>query len=676
MKIHYSPFINGKAYIDYASRPNGGLLGECAENSIGLLHRLELIAGLSYPDEVDEEMRAEVYFDVLSKAIKEDDAIYNSFCIDLNEKNDNLKYRVTREILQWRDQLILAGWDMKTSLPGKLSVISEAEKLIDSNNVIKSGEADRWTDLYTHIDTLLAADIDIEVHCPKILVPTAISKVLDRFGVSYPEVKQLELIKEKCKVLKFKELTDAYEWLALQDVKEGQIIACKDDIRLDSTFRSLNRPTSVEKTMTGSHHVVNDIRCMLDSPKSLIWLDCNGDYGFTYPYFFLGKSEQDALSFIPSKEDMLLAINFSIVDTLNRIENVTLVKSLFDNGTALTEHPMVSTVLYSGKENSTDDLPFETNEFKMTEPRKEYIFSQNQKTEYDLDGVAANVGGSRISQSSLETMIENPFDYVVEKEANMYETIASNINIEKGKLAHSIIENMIKDHGKVSPDAFDEVLKTAVELAKESHDAKELLNPANRFVYEDFIKTIRSSTYTLSSIIEEQNLIPVGCEIKIEGELEPFGNSIAYIDMLLKKSEKEYVIFDFKYSSSDFHYKKFETNESIQLEFYREIFDKLGSKGCEGHKDIPSDARIVAVGYYQFPLETLYVPEGRLGSDVLHGNHITAIELDTENACADLLEYMHKEYNDRIEEFSRGIIKTGDTDSPFKNHIVLKNQLR
>lgn len=136
---------------------------------------------------------------------------------------------------------------MKTSLPGKLSVISEAEKLIDSNNVIKSGEADRWTDLYVHIDTLLAADIDIEVHCPKILVPAAISKVLDRFGVSYPEVKQLELIKEKCKVLKFRELTDAYEWLALQDVKEGQIIACKDDIRLDSTFRSLNRPTSVER---------------------------------------------------------------------------------------------------------------------------------------------------------------------------------------------------------------------------------------------------------------------------------------------------------------------------------------------------------------------------------------------------------------------------------------------
>lgn len=676
MKIHYSPFFDGKAYISYADRPNGGLLGECAENSIGLLQRLELVAGLSYPDEVDEELRSEAYYSVLSETIEEEDQVYKSFLIDKNSTVEKLKYRVTSELLTWRDQLILAGWDTVSELPGKLKIIYKAEKKISTSNIIRKGIADRWTALYSHIEVLKAADIEIQVHCPKILIPGAISKVIDRFEASYPEVKPVDLLKERCSILKFKEVTDAYEWLAIQEVKEGQVIACREDIRLDSMLRSFNKPTSVDKTMAGSHHVVNDVRCLLDSPKSLIWLDCNGDYGFTYPYSFLDCSEQDAVTFIPSKDDMLIAVNFSIIDTLNRIEDVILVKSLFDNGTALTEHPMVSTVLYSGKENSTDSLPFQTNEFQMREPRKEFIFIQNQKNEYDLGGVSAYVGGSRISQSSLEKLIETPFDYVVEKEADMYETIASNINIEKGKLAHSVIELMVKDYGEVRPECFYEELDKAVSLAKERHEAKELLNSANRFVYEDFIKTLCNSTYTLSTIIKEQKLTPVGCEIKIEGELDPFGNSIAIIDMLLKKSDREYVIFDFKNSSSDFYYKKFEANGSVQLEFYREIFDKLGSQGCAEKKEIPSDARVVAVGYYQFPLETLYVPEGKFGSDVLEGNHITAIALDSEVAYTNLLEHIHDEYNCRIEEFRHGIIKTGDLDTPFRNHIVLKNLLR
>lgn len=677
MKIHYSPYFNGKAYIDY-SKHNGGLLGECIESTAGLLCRLELFAGLSYPDSDDksEELRQQAYYKVLQQVIKDGSPLYNSFLIDTKEielGNTDLQYRVTAEILSWRDHLILAGWDISTPLPGKLAVISEAEKLIESASPIHSGDADRWLAISKHTDILKSAGLEISVYCPKILIPNLVNSILATLNAEYKaETYNSTLKREHCTVYTFNNQVEAYEWLATQQVKTKEVIICKDDIRLDCILREFNQPEAGDVPKVKSHHVINDVRCMLDTPESVIWVDCNGDYGFTYPYEFLEKEELAQLSFIPDKSAMLEAASNSMIDKLNSIGNVLLVKSISDEGTILSEHPFISTVLYSKSGPTIKESRIAPNIKTKESDRVEIRFDALTNVKLGSPAIVKDV---KYSATSIEQLITNPFDFVMGYQAGLWENDIESLALQKGNLAHKIIEMMVEEHKddavKISIDYFDKMFEAAKEAVKE--DNPDLFDEVNRFELDKVKETMHQSTQVLADIIAEQKLTPIGCEITIDGQHSDFGTCQAKLDMVLKKADNEYVIFDFKYSSNDAYLNKLATNTSIQLSFYKELFDNVNDQTVFEKYGIGSEDKIVAYGYFLFPLQQLLVPDGSLGSDVLSGKHIRTVYLNQGKAKADTFEYLKSEFSSKIDELNVGTVNCEKADYP--KHKVLKNQI-
>ena len=679
MKIYYSPFFNGLTFIDYAKH-EGGLLGEAVESTAGLLGRLELLAGLSYPEEVNETLRQQEYYELLEEIIPtEGDPLSESFGIDRQdvdaskEKETQPLYRVTAELLKWRDRLIMAGWNGETLPEGRLKNLEKAEeklrekeKQLGCRSVIRRGVADRWRALLDtkYLDRLRKADVVIDVCYPTVLIDKLIVEVIAKVNEgknvpTKPDEAAQTLRTDRCTVLTVDEQYQAYEWLTKREPRAKEVVVCRDAQRLDSVLRCHNLPVAGEEPQTTGHHVVNDIRSMLDVPESLVWLDCSGDYGLQYPFDFMTEDEKQfvvkTLGLL-SREDMLVAVAQVMIRTLNHVPGeVILVKADYDVGAALTEHPLVATLLYNKDagakcEKAVYDIP-------LGDERKETRFSR--KTYYEV-GIDARVRDLTASYSSLDQLIQSPFDYVVEREAGRREPInQSDLVTTEGNVAHQVVQFMHED-GELMSEKSDEAFEKALEQALKEDESKLLSQAENQFELETFKKILKDSIEVLKEIIAENELIPVHCEYSIpEGddksfELDVFGKSKAYLDMLLKDKEGNSYIFDFKFSRSDRYSQKLEQNKSVQFVFYEEIFEQW-------NKQEKKHGPLRAMGYYLFPLGTLFVPEGEKGSKWLKGKHVQAVPQDDKEHLKDALQALRNSYKYRMKELASGKIEEGES---------------
>ena len=696
MTIHYSPYFNGRTFIDYSVH-GGGLFDETVERTAGLLSRLELLLGISWPTETDETGRAAAYFEVLDKAIGSDAFFSESFGIDREEEkleSDARHYRVSTELLAWRDTLILAGWDGLAELPARLALLSRAEKEIPADSIIHSGLADRWKSLSACIPGLKDS-VQVILHCPEIMIPNAVMKAISPLLGKADETGMASSTGDmsRCRILKFGEQTDAYEWLATQTPSADTLVVCRDGSRLDSVLRGMGASVAAGRTQADAHHVVDDIRCMLDAPKNLVWLDCSGDLGFRYPYHFLSGEETEYLNSlsgisIPEQEPMLTSVHSHVNRCLASVPGqVTLVSADADLGQTLVEHPVIAALLH--RKDQEQRLMPETPELDIPLQEEKEAISFSRTSEFELERNAA-IRERHMSYSSLDQLVQHPFNYAVEKFCRMREEGEPDLQTEEGNVAHALVQLMV-EAGGLTLSGFDTFLEKAIQ-----QEGNYLKQEEYRFEREDFSFILKKSIASLRQIIESQDLEIVASEKEIEGELPVFGKCVAKIDLLLRdrRDKDAYVIFDFKYSRSDYNPRKLEENKSVQFAFYKEIFDTCSGMG-----------KAVAMGYYLLPLGKLFVPEGRLGSDRLAGEGIQTVPLSP-TALSDPLELLRRSYRYRMEQLGRGIIEEGeglpmaglayngeDAESRFplepawddkesksgsygNPHIVLKNQIR
>jgi len=666
MEILFSPWFNGKTYVNYALH-GGGLLGKAIASQAGLLGRLELLAGMAFPQEPDEEKRVREYFDILSGVIAQGDPLYNSFKADARDVSN----RTTTELLHWRDSLLMAGWDGRSNLPdGKLKALEKAEPFVRSDGAIALGEPDRWRNMAAMTDRLKTASLRIRVFSPRELLPKVVCQVLDAldtvYEYRYDPDSDRKLDSSKFRVLGCKEKTQAYEWLAQQSMVQGQLVACNDSLRLDSVMRCFGRPET-EDSQKGCHQVANSIFCMLDAPESLIWLDCNGDYGLQDDYAFMSAAELEAFHIMPYYRRLKVIHDYYIY-TLNRVKGqIITVSARRDIDEPLQQHPILALLEITPTELHIkgDPLPASTEiRFKA-------------KSEYNLEhGINMQ---HKLSATSLEQLLQNPFDYVVSKELNLSEPAEeAQISLEEGKVAHKVVELLVKDQQPLALN--DDVMQKALEA-----EGNLLTQPENSFELNSFKETLAASLSVLDEIITSNGLTPVACEVKIETDIPQYGPSKAFIDMTLKTADGKDVIFDFKYSNSDRYQALLEDNRSVQFSFYRDIFKQK------------TGADVVAIGYYLFPKNTLYVPSG-LGDDIIRGNHVQVV-YPSDNA--DLSAQLARSFKFRQEQLEKGVIEEaqgmpvsdleyssqpelfsldqdrGKKCGPYKaTNIVLKNQIR
>ena len=702
MKIFYSPYFLGHTYIDYAARPQGGLLGESAENTTSLLNRLELLYGLTSRD-IEDEDRLEPYYAALEAGLPQYCPLRQSLINDAGINDPNRHLRVTAELLRWRDSLLMAGWDPEKDLPAPLlSGIAGVEKGLDKCSLARKGKADRWRVLLACGKTV--AGLQIEVCCPRILVPGLVTQVLEHvaekvdYAGEYPEE---EIRRDHIRIISFEEQTEAYEWLAGNEPAAGQLVVCQDGLGLDSVLRRYGRPTAAGTSQKGSHYVVEDIRCMLDTPSSLVWMDCCGDYGFRDPYGFIDKETRKTLGFLPAEEEMLEAVRRHLVHVLNSVpEEVTLISGRYLHGKAQPLHPVIAALTCGAVKEERLSMEHGSIDTPLSAPAAVERFAAS--AEYDL-GESAVVGTPVMSYSALDRLIQFPFSFVVERIAGLWDPSKdTDLSTEKGIVAHRVVE-LLAEKGALQICRYQEVLEAALDEC-----GKLLCLPENRFEMETFSHDLEMSVTALSEIIDGNGLEIVGCELSIperkEGEkkaaveMDVFGPSTAFLDMVLKDQDGEYYLFDFKYSYSESRYQgKLEQNKSVQMTFYKEIFDRFYAKG----------KRIRAYGYYLFPKNTLYVPEGELGSSYLGGDHVQVVPLE-EGAISDSLEALRNSFGLRMEQLKKGVIEEGEgmkleglsyymsqqegaalmpLDSMYNHkdlksasyapeHVVLKNQIR
>ena len=433
---------------------------------------------------------------------------------------------------------------------------------------------------------------------------------------------------------------------------------------IEMLVRSVYRPMnySVQPMEKGALNVVADIRQMAEPAECLVWLDCQDEDKERDAYDFLSKSERAYLdskgAVLPDFQLHLRNVRHERLRKLNEVgEKVILVKSAYDGTTRIGEHALIAEVSHAYQKahlGTGNVLPVVDKEavfksaFINMEERDVEIFAPAES--YEL-GALDNLGRKE-SNSSIDTLINYPFDYVMQYVARLYQPDEEQVNntfVTVGLVAHSFFEHIIEDAKgdlgamrKMANEEFNQRLDASI-------DATGLILrlPENASELDNFTKHLKNSFLSLVDIMEHLRLKPVGCEINLpdkEGELklEKIGAFGARIDFLLTDENGDYVVFDFKWSYGKSYKENLENNLAIQLELYRQAV-------CETYKG----KQVRGVGYYIMPRKMLLTND----FDEISGSKLVK---RIESKDTNLFEQIKNAYAYRMEELKRGHVEEAE----------------
>lgn len=374
--------------------------------------------------------------------------------------------------------------------------------------------------------------------------------------------------------------------------------------------KTLYEPTPIktDKAMAGSWNTVENHRCLIDAPGSLLWLPCNGGLGTPYPYSFLLQEEVDELG-LKSKTDFIRYDFNLMVHQLEKVKTIVLCACDFDRNEPLEEHPAVTLCNTTAKKvarpasGDSSDSIFRPLGILTIETEKE-----GAKTGVDLYPRRRNERGEEtdedypLSATGLETLIAYPFDYVMEKKLRFQDVSSlqlSDLTPTLGTVAHYVFERMMEESGGSIP-AMRGMLEKGFEDRVDSAATTKggiLFRRENRTLFAHFKETIRKSIGTLLDILERSSLTPIKCERPLEDVELDFAKIRGSVDFYAETKTRQIVVIDFKYSKGKTYIEKLDDDKSIQLEIYAEAMEKeLGRP-------------VIAKGYYFFPLNQLHTDD-------------------------------------------------------------------
>ncbi len=370
---------------------------------------------------------------------------------------------------------------------------------------------------------------------------------------------------------------------------------------LELLIGKINEPLNVKiyREQRNSTIVIQRPGQLISNTEQLIWLDFYNHNIVPEYYSFLNEQESTDLKKngldIWDKEfqaaGVLNEYKKAILYTNDRVVLVKVEKHADED---TQEHP-----LFSYMKANIDNLEEIT--FQPEKSWKDEMFSSlgfikpelEEVIQVSLPGAKAVhefTSGNLVklreteSYSSLEKLIDFPFDWVFEYIAEIRPGKLLNpedIQTLKGKVAHSFIEELFTKSGKNLASA-KEFLKNDFEemfyKSSESYGAQLLLEQ-HKFEYTLFKAKLKASVIILLDLIEVNSLEIDEMEFKTEESPGILNNQkfIAFIDLLLKNSKGNYIVFDLKWTRSDEKYRKMITNSrAIQLALYKSLLNKSG----------------------------------------------------------------------------------------------------
>ena len=352
--------------------------------------------------------------------------------------------------------------------------------------------------------------------------------------------------------------------------------------------------------MLGSLDVVADIKAIAAPCERAVWMDCYDQGMSGYQYSFLNESDINLMNtagmMIPTYDKLLQAEAVSKHIAYSYITNELVVLTP-EKVECRKSYPQ-QIPHWDGKvEDMTDWTPdgkeiaaVEANTQKVIHRVSSKIFN-GLDTPKDEGGIGRNYE----SFSSLDMLIQNPFDYVLQYVFKCNETSRTNLSAVKGNVVHKMFNNAVlesdNDWTKLKAalvDNFDDNFDKAV-----NEVGIELLSLNNRLTYNLFKNVIKTcSIPSFIKIIEDNDLSVVGSEVDIMVDFDKIGKFNAKIDMVLKNPEGKYVIMDFKWTDGKDKKRagEIENNMEMQLALYAQAVRQHFGGGDE--------SSVEAIGYF------------------------------------------------------------------------------
>lgn len=412
----------------------------------------------------------------------------------------------------------------------------------------------------------------------------------------------------------------------------------------------------------GSKCLINQPSNMIGNVKKTIWCDFYGDITTTQSTDFLSNHEFEELKkqgislWNKQHENDLMHLMMKR-PIYNTTEELTIVTCDQQGATKLPQHPLYLQLPFVTKKEDGDALydMMASREIEAVDNHRE-----EDNIEIRFDAEKHPVTWRKVeSYSALEKLLQNPFDYFMNYTLQFIDTNETSINIflTYGNVAHKVVETLFTaDKNGVSlTDYVNEHYEKELNRALIQKGAI-LLLPEHHLDRERLRYRFRSCVSKLATIIQENNLTVIQCEQKEEHDLNFEGGIIlqGYIDMLLRDSEGNDVVFDLKYVSKK---NKFipvlENNRALQLAIYKAML-----------LDHDQPPKAVRTAYFVMPYGILFSTDHFLGENC---------ELITPNIQAELMPQLRNGYAERVKEISEGRIETAG-NMPIKDIPYAKTE--
>lgn len=413
----------------------------------------------------------------------------------------------------------------------------------------------------------------------------------------------------------------------------------------------ISRPVELPtlKARKGSINVTDSVTNLHTAPDTLYW-DCTmKEYKFQHELDFLNPGEADILKDnnieVPDRETLLKAKREMMLSALSKVkERIVMLECDVIGGDVPVEDTVATELRLGGKLTIQQQSP---RQHDMEE--KPVEASSTKQYEYQINPIVFKRESE--SYSSLDELIQRPFDYVMDYILKLKEygkAIMDSMDLLKGHVAHAYVE-MLTEEGehKVSSmrqihnSRFDEKLDFLIETK-----GALLLLEENDLEFKRFKSMLKKSVDVLLDIIEQNQLTIVGAEQEYKANMPEIGNMIAKIDYLLTDKNGDYVILDLKWSESKTYIDKIEQNKALQLAVYRAVLEKYLKDTGDMHK-------VSFTGFYILPRHTLYTVDDTL-------NCRNGVEVVEPQDNSDLMKLATNSYKYRMKQLKDGVIEEGE----------------
>lgn len=404
------------------------------------------------------------------------------------------------------------------------------------------------------------------------------------------------------------------------------------------------------KAQKDAPDTISDILQLVDKADKACWLGCVGSSGAHYPYDFLNTSEIKELSqlgiSLPSKSDFYTHQHLIQMNALKNVGCLILVTWEFDGNTRQEEHPLIIELKHQYKDEW--DVHIKYDEAPNLRKDEGKIINLESQTYYQLSNKLAHFQREKESYTSIDALIQHPFDYTMDHLLKLNEPQIgklADLDKTKGLVAHLYVEKLVDRYGEQMPEEYKKMnQETKNHLIDDAIQQKGaiLLLPEYKLECQQFKAILEDSVTVLISIIQNLHLRPVESEVEFNVDLNNIGTFTGSIDLVLKNSNDELVIFDFKWTEKKSYMTKLEENKAMQLVLYKQA--------AEMHYA----TKVAGVAYYLFPKMTLFT------SDFRESDHIRLIKPKTDAAQRIPEIEIQNSYIYRRDSLDNGFVEDGE----------------